>query len=456
VSTFSGLNVGLSSLYAQRRGLELTGHNVANANTEGYSRQRVSLEADAGPLTPALHSVWHGSGNGVAVADVQRIRDVFLESRALEERGTEAELREGQMLLSRVEGILAEPSDAGIQSQLSDFWAGWDDVANHPTDLAARSQLLERAQTLANGLNTAVDRIQAQRGASQEQLAATVADVNSTAAAVADFNKAIMSASHAGLSTNDLSDQRDLLVQRLGSMAGVTVRSGEAGSVDVLLGGRALVTGKHSEALVAQQTAGAGGPSSVGWAFEGAPAVVGGNAGGLVQGINVVLPRYREGLLGIAQQLDTQVNAKHTAGFDQDGLAGGPFFALDATGRLGVVLSDPRKVAASSTPGGDAGGGNALKMADFDGAADGPDSAYRKLVVQLGVEAQSANRRVDIQANILGQIDAAREADSGVNLDEEMTNMLAFQRAYEGSARFLSAVDQMLETLINRTGLVGR
>jgi flagellar hook-associated protein 1 FlgK len=456
VSTFSGLHVGLSSLYAQRRGIELTGHNVANSNTEGYSRQRVALEANAGPRTPALHSVWHGGGNGVTVAGVQRIRDGFLESRALKERGTEAELRGGQVLLSRVEGILAEPSDAGIQSQLSDFWAGWDDVANHPTDLAARSQLLERAQTLAHGLNTAVDRIDAQRGASQEQLTAAVELMSATAAAVADFNKAIQSASRARLSTNDLSDQRDLLVQRLGSMAGVTVLAGEAGSVDVLLGGRALVSGTSTEALQAQQSAAAVGASSVQWASDGAPAPVGGDAGGLVQGLNVVLPRYREGLVAIAAQLDKDVNAQHTAGFDQDGLAGDPFFALDATGRLGVALPDPRKVAASSAPGGDAGGGNALKMAGFDGAAGGPDAAYRQLVVQLAVDAQSANRRVDIQANILSQIDAAREADSGVNLDEEMTNMLAFQRAYEGAARFVSAVDQMLETLINRTGLVGR
>ena len=456
MSTFSGLNIGLSSLYAQRRGLELTGHNIANSNTEGYSRQRVSLEGDPGPLSPAIHSVYDGTGNGVTVSGVQRIRDVFLESRSLRERGTEAELRGGQVMLSRVEGILAEPGDSGIQSQLSDFWAGWDDVANRPTDLAARSQLVERAKTLASGLNTAVDRLDAQRGASQEQLTATVADINGTAAAVAGYNKAIMSASRAGLSTNDLSDQRDLLVQRLGSLAGVTVRAGEAGSVDVLLDGRALVTGRTAETLVAQQTAGPVGASSVRWSSDGAVAPVGGDAGGLLQGINSVLPRYREGLLAIGKQLDTDVNAQHAAGFDQAGAPGGDFFALDASGRLRVAVTDPGKVAASSTPGGDAGGGNALKIAGFDGAADGPDASYRKLVVQLGVDAQAANRRVDIQANILAQLDAAREADSGVNIDEEMTSMLAFQRAYEGAARFVSAVDQMLDTLINRTGLVGR
>jgi flagellar hook-associated protein 1 FlgK len=95
-------------------------------------------------------------------------------------------------------------------------------------------------------------------------------------------------------------------------------------------------------------------------------------------------------------------------------------------------------------------------MAELGDLDNGPDTTYRQLIVKLGVEAQTANRRVEIQANILGQIDAARDAEAGVNLDEEMTNMLAYQRAYEGAARFISAVDSMLDTLINRTGLVGR
>jgi flagellar hook-associated protein 1 FlgK len=95
-------------------------------------------------------------------------------------------------------------------------------------------------------------------------------------------------------------------------------------------------------------------------------------------------------------------------------------------------------------------------MAELANSALGPDTAYRQLIVGLGVEAQTANRRVEIQSEILGQLDAAVEAEAGVNLDEEMTNMLAYQRAYEGAARYMSAVDSMLDTLINRTGIVGR
>ena len=479
MSTFSGLSIGLSSLYAQRRGLELTGHNIANANTEGYSRQRLRLEADGGPLVPALHSRWNGAGNGVTTADVERLRDVFLEARSVQERGTDAGLRGGQVLLGRVEAILSEPGDSGIQSQLADFWAGWDDVANQPDSLAARSQLLERSQTLASGLNGASERLETQWSASREQLDATIQDINSTADSVAEYNRRIMTATKSGLTPNDLADQRDLLVQRLGQLAGVTLRPGDAGSVDVYLGGTALVRGDAAERLAVTGARALPTPQidppavtptplvRVTWERDGYPVTLGGSGGGLVQGINDVLPRYRDQLSALSGTLLRQVNDAHAGGYDAEGVRGGDFFASDASGRLTLAFQGPAKAAASDsgatytdpTTGrvsGNRGGANAALMAELAGAAGGPDELYRQIVVSLGVEAQTANRRVDIQANILSQIDAAREAEAGVNLDEEMTSMLAYQRAYEGAARFVSAVDQMLDTLINRTGIVGR
>jgi flagellar hook-associated protein 1 FlgK len=473
VSTFSGLSVGLSSLYAQRRGLELTGHNIANSNTEGYSRQRLRLEADGGPIIPAIHSMWNGAGNGVTTASVERLRDVFLEARSVQERGTDAGLRGGQVLLSRVEAILSEPGDSGIQSQLADFWSGWDDVANQPDNLAARSQLLERAQTLASGLNGASERLEKQWSASREQLSATVQDINATAASVAEYNRAIMSATKAGLSPNDLADQRDLMVQKLGELAGVTLRPGDAGSVDVYLGGTALVRGDAAERLAVTGPDSMPKPGidpsaatptplvSLSWERDGYPVSTGGSSGGLVQGLNDVLPRHRDQLSNLSGKLLTQVNEVHTAGYDQAGQVGGSFYASTPDGRLALAFMDPSKVAASDEGNPDSatpnrGGGNAAKLAELSTAKGGPDELYRQIVVGLGVEAQTANRRVDIQTNILSQIDAAREAESGVNLDEEMTSMLAYQRAYEGAARFVSAVDQMLDTLINRTGIVGR
>jgi len=467
MSTFSGLNTGLSSLYASRRALELAGQNISNVNTEGYSRQRLDLQSVGGPVTSALHATYDGVGNGVMVAGVDRLRDMFLEARALTERGTAAGLAGDRVLLGRVEAVLAEPGDAGISRQLADFWDGWDDVANNPDSLAARSQLLERAQTLAEGLNGAVQALDAQYDASHQELAATVLDINAVAVGVADFNRAIVSATRAGLSPNDLLDKRDVLVQRLAEMAGATVKHGDAGSVDVFLGGTALVTGTTTCPL---QVSGTGGtpPGSdavaVVWAgaadASGPQAAVGGAAGSLLKGLNDVLPRYRAQLTDVAERVRTQVDAVHDAqAFDQQGAPGEHFFVI-TDGRLVVNVSDPARIAASASPGtdgtGDRGGTKAAQLAELSSAKGGADELYRRTVVALGVEAQAAGRRVEIQDDILAQVDAAREAESGVSLDEEMTNLLAFQKAYEGAARFISAIDQVLDTLINRTGVVGR
>jgi flagellar hook-associated protein 1 FlgK len=456
VSSFSGLNIGLSSLYAQRAGLELTGHNVANANTEGYSRQRVGLAADGGPLTPALHSTWEGAGNGVTIEGFDRMRDVFLEARALQERGESSRLGTGQLVLSRVESVFAEPGDSALRSQLDDFWAGWDDVANKPTEDAPRNQLLQRAHTLAAGLNSALDSLDSQRVSFREQVGVTVADVNTAASSVAEYNRAIMAAVQGGGSPNDLKDQRDVLVQRLGEMVGASVRQGPHGTVDVFVGTTKLVDGRTAAPLAVSA---ATNPTTVQWAGSGATAAVGGAAKGLLDGIDVVLPRYTAGLQDVMAKLADAVNTQHAAGSTRAGAAGTPVYGVSG-GRISVLISDPAAIAASAQPGPtttpDAGGGNADKLAALAGRPGGADVTYRGLVVQLGVEAQTANRRTDIQRGILAQVDSAREAQSGVNMDEEMTNMLAYQRAYEGAARFMTAVDQMLDTLINRTGLVGR
>ena len=296
MASFSGLNIGLSSLYASRRALELTGQNITNVNTEGYSRQRLDLQSVGAPITPAFHSRHDGIGSGVMVAGVERLRDMFLEARALTERGTAASLTSDRVLLGRVEAVLAEPGESGIQRQLADFWDGWDDVANKPDSLAARSQLIERAQTLADGINSAVDKLDAQHDATRQQLTATVLDINAVAVGVADFNRAIVSATHAGLSPNDLLDKRDVLVQRLGELAGVTVQQGDAGSVDVFIGGTALVSGRTTSPLKVDGAAGTT-PVSVVWGdpadpdASGDPAVVGGPAGPVLKGHNNSLPR---------------------------------------------------------------------------------------------------------------------------------------------------------------------
>jgi flagellar hook-associated protein 1 FlgK len=367
-------------------------------------------------------------------------------------------------VLSRVELTFAEPGDTGIQAQLSDFWSGWDDVANAADDPAARTQLLERAQTLASGINQVSNDLDKLRTDSVGQISARVQEVNSTADRIADLNHSIAVAVNAGLSPNGLQDQRDLLVSNLSKMIGVTTATSDAGQVDVFVGGTAIVRGDSSNHLAAvDDTANPIDPSTfpvkVVWEKDGYPATVkGGEVGGLMTAANEVIPRYKAAMDAVALDLRDTVNAVHKTGYGLNGATGLDFFTGSSAKDLAVnatLVSDPNAVgAAGPPPAGKMDATVAQQLAELSGGD--AEQSYQSLIVGLGVEAQAATRRVDIQSDISTQVDAARDAEAGVNLDEEMANMIAFQHAYDAAARFLTAVDGLLDTLINRTGLVGR
>ena len=471
MSNMSSLTTALSALYAQRRGLDITGHNIANANTEGYTRQRVEMVGNAGPVGASLFSKWNGVGQGVNVTGITRMRDAFLDLRSNQEHSVQGELGMSQTILSRIELGFGEPSDMGLAAQFSEFWSGWDDVANNPTDLAARNALLERASTLTTNLRGTAASMSALRTDLVDQLRAQTEAVNQMATAIAQLNENITNQTNSGLSPTDLLDQRDLLVNQLSDTIGITIKPREGGGVDIFVGGTALVRNTVAESLKVDDSTD---PVGLQWTKDGYPASVGGGSvAGLLKGINDVIPRYLSQLDGVAARMMEMVNGAHTEGQDLDGVAGEDFFA--GTGAADIRLSDavigqPRHIAAAAMGGGTADNSNALRLAAFANhrdrpldpsdpaylAGDGPDMLYRSMIVGMGVETEAVNRRVDIQYEITRQMDAARDSQAGVNLDEEMTNMLAYQRAYEAAARFMTAIDQMLDRLINSTGLVGR
>jgi flagellar hook-associated protein 1 FlgK len=445
MGTFDGLNVGLSALYAQRRAIDVAGQNIANVNTAGYSRQRAEMVAESGPVVPALFSRYEGTGQGVRSVDVLRMRDQFLEARAHQEHATSSYLGRVQVTLGRIELAYAEPSDTGLAAQMADFWAGWDDVGLNPSDPAARSQLLERAGTLASSFRQLDAGLADLGAASVEQLSSVVQEVNAIASRIAELNGTIRSATASGLNANDLMDQRDLLAMQLSGQVGATVRPGTDGALDVYVGGMALVRSVAVEQLAVQVGPAPALTASVVWADDGLPATVGGEAQGLLETNNVIVPGQRAELATVAQRLHDDVNAIHGTGFDQNGSAGVAFFQMGPNGIEvnPAVAADPRLVAASGTAGAVDG-----SIARLMAGQDGPDGLYREMVVRLGVTSQTTNRRVEVQGTIARQLDAARESEAGVNIDEEMTNLVAFQHAYDAAARFVSVVDDLLDTLI--------
>ena len=451
---FSGIQTGLSGLLAYQRALDVTGQNLANVNTEGYSRERVELVADAGGVNPARYARSAGPGEGVRSTTISRFHDQFAEVRAQQEHALSSSLAEVQTALHTVEGALGEPSDSGIAQQLADFWADWDDVANNPTDLAARSQLLQQAKTLADSFHRIDGVLSSQRDNDTAQLQATITDVNNMADQIAQLNERIHVATTAGSDASQLLDQRDLIMRKLADKIGATGRISSEGSLDVFVGGTALVSNTTAQKLSVNVSNDAARNVQVVWTTTGVAAEVAGQAGGLASAIQDVLPRYRDALADVAQQVQDTVNAVHSTGYDLDGVAGQAFFI---TGPDGIqvnpaLFADPRKVAASGDP-----------NATFDGSVaqllagtTAPDVAYRQLVGALGIESSAVDAQAQTQGTITTQADAARESASGVNLDEEMANLIAIQHAYDASARFITAMDQVLDTLIHGTGTVGR
>jgi flagellar hook-associated protein 1 FlgK len=229
--------------------------------------------------------------------------------------------------------------------------------------------------------------------------------------------------------------------------------------VDVFVGSSTLVsefTTRKIEASGAVRLADQGiDPMAVRWADTGTAATPRGTMGAMENTMQTIIPTLSAKLDGVAAALAKTVNDAHEAGYGLDGVNGRPFFSGTTADTIMVAITDPTHVGASSAQG-TFDGSIADALSDSGILSTGPDKVYQSMIAQLGVDAQTSVRRADIQSNVTLQIDAARESEAGVNLDEEMTNLIKYQRGYEAAARLMTTVDSMLDHLINRTGLVGR
>lgn len=477
MSTFSGLGTALSSLIAQRQALEVSGQNVANANTVGYTRQRAAMASLPAATVPSMFSSTDGVGQGTAVTGFERLGDVFLDARLRNETSGASQLAAIAGEYKTLETTIGEPSATGFSKDLTAFWTSWSDVAKAPASEASRSVLLEKAKAVTDRIATMYQDTGTQWSQALTTTKSLVTQVNTTATNIADLNTRILSITNAGGSANELMDQRDLLVTQLSGLVGASTRTNEDGTVDVMVAGNALVSGSKANELavsadspVSFQGAVDGGTVSVVWARNGNPA---GLEGGRVAGLLTTLaPPDGGGILAatgvslntLATSIAGQVNAVHTTAYTVEGYAtgttGGDFFTL-AAGQpaalgLTVAITDPDDIAVAAAGKGAYDGSVGTGMADLANATGSPDAQWSALVVDLGVKSASATSRATVAEAARSTAAAAQLAQTSVDTDEESVNMLAYQRAYEGAARVLTAIDEMLDTLINRTGVVGR
>jgi flagellar hook-associated protein 1 FlgK len=480
-STFGGINTALTSLYAQRRGLDVTGQNIANASTEGYTRQRVQMQAQTGSLNPGVYSTTDAVGGGVTVSAVERNRNAYLDERGRTEHANSAYLSTQKAAYNAIEDVFAEPSDTALQSRLHDMWDGWNDVANNWQDPATRTTLIERSTTVATTLNDAHTSLSNQFGSVQQAMGTYVDQVNTLAGSIAEMNQQIVIAQQAGLEANELQDQRDRQVMQLSELAGASTSRQPNGAVNVYIGNAPLVsefTTRKLEITGSTTLDGVLGdasavppkapvPVALRWQDTGTAATAGGTMGSMLDTMNSILPDIVTKLNGVASSLMTAVNNVQTTSYTAAKALGQPFFSGTSAADIHVAIKTADEVAFSrGNPNGDPlaippvapaiDNAAADELADIGNSGNGPDQVYQAMVGQLGVASQAAGRRSEIQDSVTSQVDTSRAAESGVNLDEEMTSLLTYQRGYEAASRVLTTIDSMLDQLINRTGLVGR
>jgi flagellar hook-associated protein 1 FlgK len=449
-SSFSGLTNALAALNAQRYGLDVTGQNIANANTPGYTRQRAEM-GEVGPVAgvPTLYAT-QTSSSGVTVTGTSRLNDPVLDSRVRAEHGRNGQAQTVAASLSGVESLVDEPSDNGLVEQLNDFWNSWSALSNSPggdaNGLSARGVVLQKGATVAASLNATAGALDRLTQSNSDQLDQTVVDINNAATSLAQLNGAIGVASATGASTNALADQRDSLLLKLADSAGATATLAGDGQVTVTLGGQTLVSGTTSNAVAvtaAHQLTVGGNPAGS----------AGGSAQGLLDALTTVLPGCAAQLDSVAAALSSTVNSAMSGGYDLSGNSGASFFSGSTAGTIAVAITDPTKIAASGVPGGNLDASTANAVAGFGTLAGGADSTYRSFVSGLASSVQSATQQATVQASVTTSVDA--QSVSGVSFDEETTNLLTLQRSYQAASRVLTTVDETLDALINRTGRVG-
>ncbi|MEO6945006.1 MAG: flagellar hook-associated protein FlgK [Lacisediminihabitans sp.] len=471
MSTFSGLNTAYTALVAARQGLDVVGQNIANSSTAGYTRQRVNTSAigsvaQVGPLT-ARFSV----GQGVSVDGIARLGNTFLDARARTASASSGYWDARSSAMSTLEGTLQEPGANGVSASLQKFWAAWSDLGNNAGKPAPAAVLLSQANALAAQVATGYQQVDQQWASQRAETEGNVTALNDAGKQIADLNARIRTTVASGAPANEMVDQRNVLAATVAKLAGGTVRESQDGTVEVLIGGNALVSGtifNEVKLTGSYLMAGAGAsPVQLEWASRPGSAVAldgGSIAGGLAvlapadgSGTGGALAEAAETYNTFATQLATQVNAIHSAGVIADNTTGHAFFgfngALPAALGLTVVPTD---VTTISTGTGGFDGSVADAIAQIGVAASSPDSVWSAMVSGIGAAARSANQQSSIADLTTTTAVGAQLSNSSVDLDEENMNMLTYQRAYQGAARVMTAVDELLDTLINHTGLVGR
>jgi flagellar hook-associated protein 1 FlgK len=460
---FGGLlSIARSGLTAAQAQISTTSQNVTNAQTPGYSRQRVIL-------TPGFpEQVPQGTfGTGVLINGVERMRNELIDTSFRRDTQSASFTEERRDALQAVEGVLGEPSNTGLASSLEQFWSSWSDLSTNPDSTAARGVVRQRGAQVAAQLNQFGNQIVDAQTVARTRVLEATDKVNALSKQVAEINAAIVAAEAAGNQSPDMRDQRDLKVDELAALIGATAYPQADGSVNVNVGGDSIVDGANWKSVRVQALT--TDPTKLGLALGDAPTgggttetmyQVGGQIAGTLDAYNNVYPDSLSKLDGVASALVTTTNALHRTGFIGANPAGNFFDSARTTARTiqldSTITANVSNVAASGIA--NEMGDNSVAVAlsqlretatTVNGQSVSLNEGYRTVVAAIATSVNSANGTATAARTLATQSDARRESIKGVSIDEEMVNLMKYQQSYAAAAKLISVVDEMSTTLIN-------
>ncbi len=467
---FGGLlNIARSGLATSQAQIAVTSQNITNAQTPGYSRQRLRIEASTPQVLP--QGIF---GTGVQSDGAERMRNELMDWTFRRDAQGASLAGERRDALQAVENILGEPSNTGLASSFEQLWSSWSDLSTNPNSSAARGVVRQRASQVAAQLNQFGNQITDAETVMRARLTEKVDRVNALASQVADINERIVAAESSGNESPDMRDQRDAKIDELASLIGASAYPQADGSVNVNIGGDSLVDGANFKSVRLQGQL--SDPTRLGIALGELPPSgdptetmynLGGAVSGMLDGYNTVFPNALTALDGVARALVTNTNALHRTGFIGTTAAGDFFDATRTTARTirldAAIETDVSRIASSGAPGQNGDNTVALALSQLrstpvtvDGlpvTATNPSASiserYRTVAARVAANVSAANGTADAMRTLTSQSDARRESIKGVSLDEEMVNLMKFQQSYAAAARLIAVVDELSQTLIN-------
>lgn len=461
MSILSTLFIGRGALTTQQKAIQTTGHNIANVSTPGFSRQRVELSSAAPLLLGGV-----SFGQGVESDGIRSLVSDFFETQLLNVNGAVGFARAQNKALVGIEA--AFPTTGGVTSALDSFFGALADLANNPAGQAERTTAIGKASTLGESLQQTRNILSNVQTALDKDLGIAVQQVNNLLPQIAAFNQKITFAEVGGQRANDLRDQRQVLLQELTRLTGATFLDTGDGQATVLVGGLPLVSGDQAAALD-DSTLNAAGFRTVsyrsphGITADVTSIITSGAIGAFIAARDTEVAETIGKVDLLAKTIVDQVNSQHALGFDLNGTAGGNFFTPIAavTGAAthvqvnSAIVADPHLIAAAQTAAGVPGDNrNALALHNlqtttFATLGNTTVSEYiLGFVGEVGTKTQASETSLNFQQAVLSQSQTRRESVSGVNLDEEMTNLILFQRAFQAASVLVRTGDEMYQTIL--------